>query len=228
MKQIGFTLMLIVIVLSPLAAACQVLPDSPGPVASFAAGASAADLPQAPAPSGSSSSTTGLQETAASQSTLQAPPPAKSGPPNGDWRKIQRLAHGEQIVVTSTYGPSQACRFAGATDDALFCDAPGAPDGSGYRFERGTVISVQATRPAYNYHPAWIAAVIGGGLTVGIIAAQSNDAGDAAKIGAVGALVVGAIGAPLALLQPHSGGVAVYRPHALRFGGRGPLGLRPR
>jgi hypothetical protein len=64
---------------------------------------------------------------------------------------------------------------------------------------------------------------------VGIIASQSSNAGVAARIGAVGALVVGAIGAPLALLQPQPGGVAVvYRPHALRFGGRGLPGLRLR
>jgi hypothetical protein len=227
MKQIVFTLMLFVIVLSPLAAACQALPDSPVPQMLVAQSSPVPSAGQPMAvPSGSSSSAAGIPQTAGTQPSQQSPPP---GPPNGDWRKIQRLIHGEPIVVTSTYGPSQACRFAGATDDALFCDAPGAPDGSGYRFERATVISVQATRPQHNYHPAWIASVIGGGLAVGIIAAQSNDAGDAARIGAVGALVVGAIGAPLALLQPQPDSVAVvYRPRALRFGGRGPLGLRPR
>jgi hypothetical protein len=200
MKQFGFTLMLFVIVLSPLAAVCQRLPDEPQPA-----------------------------QATASQTTqpAAASAPEKPAAPNGDWRKIQRLAHGEPIVVNSSYGPSLQCRFAGATEDALFCDAPGSPEGTGYSFERAKVISVEASRPERNYHPVWIASIIAGGLAVGLIATKSNDAGDAARIGGIGALVVGAIGAPIALLQSQDRPMVsvVYRPHGFRF--HGPVGTRP-
>ena len=187
--------MLIVIVLSPLAAVCQALADSPTPQRSLAAsdsGTSAAVLPQAP--SGLSSSTAALPEPAASQSA-QSAPPVNPGPPNGAWRKIQRLVHGEPIVVSSTYGPSMACRFAGATEDALFCDAQGAPDGSGYRFERATVISVRAERAKRNYHPFLIGSMIAVGTVVGVRVASNADAGSGAGAGVLAAVMTGGIGA---------------------------------
>jgi hypothetical protein len=206
MKQFGFTLMLFVVVLSPLAAVCQRLPDEPQP---------------APAVQATASQTT--QQPAAGA-------PAKPAPPDEEWRKIQRLVNGEYIVVSSTYGPALRCRFSGTTDDALFCDVPGSPEGTGYSFERPSVISVEATRPGRNHHPAWIASIIAGGLVTGLVATRTNDARDAATIGAVGALVVGAIGAPLAFLQPHDGPMVsvVYRPHAFKFHGLSLVGPRLR
>jgi hypothetical protein len=202
MKQFGFTLMLFVIVLSPLAAVCQGLPDEPQPAPPTQA--------------------------TVSQSTQQATAdaPAKPAPPDAGWRKIQRLAHGEPIVVNSSYGPSLQCRFAGATEDALFCDAPGSPEGTGYSFERAKVISVEAKRPGRNYHPVWIASIIAGGLSVGLVATKSDDAGDAARIGGIGALVVAAIGAPVVLLQSQDRPMVsvVYRPHGFQF--HGPTGAR--
>ena len=204
MKQLGFTLMLFVIVLSPLAAVCQRLPDEPQP---------------APAAQANDSQTTQQPATSA---------PAKPAPPDAEWRKIQRLVNGEPIVVRSTNGPALRCRFAGATDDALFCDVPGSPYGTGYSFERPSVISVEATRPGRNYHPAWIASIIAGGLVTGLVATKTNDSRDAATIGAVGALVVAGIGAPLVFLQSQDGPMVsvVYRPHTFRFHERGPVGPR--
>lgn len=210
--------MLFVIVLSPLAAVCQRLPDAPEPQAGAAQ-------------SSSSSSQSGVPQSAPSISNQQ---PTASGqdvaPPDAAWRKIQRLVHGEMIVVNSTLGPSLRCRFAGATDDALFCDALYAPDGTGYRFDRATVITVSVQRPERNWHPAWLASMIAGGIIVGAAATNRNDAGGAAGAGALGALVVGAIGAPLAFLQEPDRSMAtvVLRPRAFRLHGHGPLGFRPR
>jgi hypothetical protein len=201
MKQLGFTLMLFVIVLSPLAAACQWLPDSPEPVA----------------------------QTSASQSTQQPNAPLAPQAPLGAWRKIQRLPHGESIVVNSTLGPALECRFAGATDAYLFCDAPGSPDGSGYPFERVNVISVEEMRPERNTHPAWLASIIAGGTIVGFIATRSTDAGHAAEAGAIGALVTAGVGAPLAFMPSDPGGVRVVYPmHGFRLHGRRPVGPRGR
>jgi hypothetical protein len=204
MRQLGFTLMLFMVVLSPLAAACQGLPDKPHPASD--AHATASQTTEQPA----------------------ADAQAKPATPDADWRKIQRLALGEPIVVSSTYGPALHCRFAGATNDALFCDAPGSPDGTGYSFKRPSVLSVEAQRPGRNYHPAWIASIIAGGLVTGLVATQHTDAGGAATAGAVGALVVAAVGAPLAFLQPRNAPTVsvVYRPHGFRLHGRGLAGPR--
>ena len=182
MKQLGFTLMLFVVVLSPLAAVCQMQPP--------------------PAPQ--------------STSTPAQPAPPLS-PPDKDWRKIQKLPYGVVIDVSSTYGPDLRCRFASATDDALFCNDPGSAPGAGWQFDRARVISVSATIPRKNHHPGWIAATLAGGLVVGLLAARTTSAGGAATAGMIGAGVVGIAGAPLALSQPDEDWITVvYRPRVSR------------
>jgi hypothetical protein len=217
MKQFGFTLMLFVIVLSPLAAVCQKMPDEPVPAVQSTASES---TPQSNATPASHTAPPALTQQPAAPG--QAPNAAKPAAPDADWRKIQRLVHGELIVVNSTYGPSLQCRFAGATDDVLLCDAPGSPEGTGYSFERAKVVSVEAKRPGRNWHPVWIASIIAGGLVTGLIATRTNDAGDAARIGGIGALVVAAVGAPIVLLQSQDRPMVsvVYRPHAFKFHGK--------
>ncbi len=151
------------------------------------------------------------------QSLPNAPAPAP--PPDPAWDRVRNLAPGVPIVVRSDNAPPAHCLFAGATDAYLFCNPQGNPPGVGYRFDRASVQSVDLDAPAQNgarfeqpernYHPAWLASMIGGGLIVGIIATQTTDAGDAARAGAIGALVVGAIGAPLAFLpRPQEDGFA--------------------
>lgn len=180
MKQFGFTLMLFVIVLSPLAAACQALPDAP---AANAGGAQSASQPGG------------------------GPPPANPQISDREWRKIQNILYGEQLVVASTYGAPLRCRYASATDTALYCDAAGSPDGTGYRLERATVIYVEleTPRPSVNHHPVWISCMIAGGILSGLTASQETDAGHAAGVGAIGALIVGAIGTPMVLANQDSG-----------------------
>jgi hypothetical protein len=188
MKQLGFTLMLFVVVLSPLAAVCQ--------------------TQQTPAPQ-----TTPEGAPSQSASAPAPSPPDKLSPPDKDWRRIQKLPYGVVIDVTSTYGPDLRCRFAAATDDALFCNDPGSAAGTGWQFDRARVISVAATILRKNHHPGWMAATIAGGLVVGLLATRSTSAGGAAAAGALGAAVVGAAGAPLALSQPDENWVTVvYRP----------------
>jgi hypothetical protein len=228
MKQIGLTLMLFVVVLSPLAAVCQGLPDSPAPQRSASQTSSSSSLDGVP-----QSAPLSNQQAAAAPAAKTAAPDAAApdaAPPDAPWRRIQQLSRGDWIRVNSTLGPPLGCRFAGATDDALFCDPANAPEGTGYRFDRATVITVEVQRPERNWHPAWMASMIAGGLVVGLVASQTNDAGESARLGAIGALVVGAIGAPLAFLPSgdRSMVAVVYRPHAFRFHGRGPMGLRPR
>lgn len=150
--------------------------------------------------------------------------PVPTQPPDPAWDRLKNLAIGAPIVVGNDNGPPVHCLFAGVTDANLFCDPPGNPPGAGFRFDRTSIVSVdfdlpaqnsaQFNRPKPNYHPAWIASIIGGGLIVGICSTRTMNDGDSARAGAIGALVVAAIGAPLAFLpQPVQGGFA-YLPRS--------------
>jgi hypothetical protein len=154
----------------------------------------------------------------------QALPDAPSPAPLSDpaWDRLKNLTNGEPIVVRNDNGPPVHCLFAGATDANLFCNPPGNPLGVGFRFDRASVISVdfdlparnvaRFDRPLPNHHPAYLASIIAGGLIVGIVATQTADSATAADEGLIGALVVAAIGAPLAFLpHPFDAGFA-YQP----------------
>ena len=133
--------MLFVVVLSPLAAVCQGLPDPPAPQRSTAQ-------------TSSSSSLDGVAQSAPlSDKQAATAPLARTPAPDAAWRRIQQLSRGEWIRVNSTLGPPLGCRFAGATDDALFCDPADAPEGTGYRFDRAAVITVEVQRPERNWSP---------------------------------------------------------------------------
>jgi hypothetical protein len=147
--------------------------------------------------------------------SAQAPPDAPAPAPYvpAGWNLVKNLTRGEPIVVQDDNGPPAHCLFAGATDQYLFCDPPGNPPGVGFRFDRASIVSVsldlppqknsQFNRPQPNYHPAWIASILAGGILTGIVATRTTSDGNAARAGLIGALVVGAIGAPLAFL-PHA------------------------
>jgi hypothetical protein len=201
------SLILIALAVAPAICIAQALPPTQ-------------ELPPAPAP---------VQSTSMSATAS----PRSSPYSDALWARVQRFASGQEVLVTNTYGPPLHCRFAGATDAYLFCDPPGSPAGTGYQFERGTVLDVRVVRAPHNWHPGLLSAMIGGGLIVGIAATAQTDAGHAAQAGLLGALVTGAIAAPMAFLRPqdmYSGvgaGVAfqphgfTHRPHLfLPFGAR--------
>jgi len=186
--------MLFVIVLSPLAAVCQAPGDVP--------------LPQNPAPAADSAGTQ------TEPGTLKEANPQIS---DHEWRKIQNIQYGERVIVASTYGPPLHCRFASATGTALYCDAAGSPDGTGYRFERATLmyVELESLPPPPNHHPVWLSCMIAGGILVGLAATQNMDDGRAVGAGVVGAAIVGAIGGPMVLMNQNSG-----PPQPVIFGGR--------
>lgn len=163
--------------------------------------------------------------------------PAQASAPDPAWGRLQNLAYGTPIVVTSTMGPPVHCFFTNATAEYLDCHPPAQPGGVGYRFHRDDVLSVdpeqwvpkngQERSAGRSPHPAWISSMIAGGFIVGFIATSTTDAGHAAAAGAIGALVTGAIGAPLAFM-PHSNypasppppyGVGVFLPLGARSRG---------
>ena len=152
---------------------------------------------------------------AISASNPASPSPGASS--DAVWARVHRIANGREIVITNTYGPPLRCRFAGATDAYLFCDPLRNPASTGYQFERASVLDVRVMREPLNWHPGLLSAMIGGGLITGITATSHTDAGHAAQIGVIGALVSGAIAAPVVFLQPQNmyGGVGVgvaFRP----------------
>jgi hypothetical protein len=152
------------------------------------------------------------------------------------WTRVQNLSPGTTIVVTDTYGPPERCLFAGATADYLDCNPAGNPPGTGFRFNRADVISVeldrlgqngpgqnapQAARTKHNYHPGWIASMVVGGTLMGVGFAQMTDAGHAAAGGAISAVLIGAIGAPFAFASDHN-----FSPARPQFGIGIPFALR--
>lgn len=147
---------------------------------------------------------------ARSQALPEAPAPAQ--PTDPMWDRVKDLANGAAIVVSNDNGPPVHCLFAGATDAYLFCNPSTNPPGVGFRFDRAAIVSVDLDRPTPHsarfdrpkpdYHPVYLSSIIAGGLIVGIVATRSMDAGQSADIGVIGALVVAAIGAPIAFL-PH-------------------------
>jgi hypothetical protein len=152
-----------------------------------------------------------LRAAAIAQSLPDSPTPVPA--PDPAWVRVQSLVEGQPVVIRNDNEAPVHCLFAGATDAYLFCDPPGNPPGVGFRFDRASVISVDLDRPTQfgphfnasqrNYHPAWIASMLAGGLIVGICATRTTDAGTSAEAGLIAAGVVGLIGAPLAFL-PHS------------------------
>ncbi len=187
MKNVS--LILVVMVLAPVLATAQSLPDDP-----------------APAP----------------MESAQAPNPQPPQSYDALWNRVLQIANGQTIRVKYTSGPPLRCRFAGATDAYLFCDPPGALEGTGYRFDRYSVVDVTVAGEPHNWHPGLLSAMIGGGILVGTAAARQTDAGHAVQAGLIGALVSGAVVAPFVLQpQPRFGGVGAgvtFRPRG--FGHR--------
>ena len=130
--------------------------------------------------------------------------------PDPAWNRLYSLPIGQSIVITTTDNRLTHCLFGSVTETYLFCNPPGNPAGVGFRFNRAEIASVdydrpdatlaQTRKPERNYHPAWISSMIAGGLIVGIIASQNTDASHAARDGLIGAVAVGAIGAPFVFL----------------------------
>lgn len=140
--------------------------------------------------------------------------PAQTPPPDPAWMRLESLAYGTPIVITTTIGPPVHCFLTSATAEYLDCHPAEQPAGVGYRFDRASVLSVdseqwsrnsaQPNQRERNFHPAWISSIIAGGVIVGLCATPTTDAGHAAAAGAIGALVTAAIGAPLAFMPRDS------------------------
>jgi hypothetical protein len=151
----------------------------------------------------------------------QALPDSPAPAPDPMWSRVEQLVNGQEIEVKPTAGSAVRCRFAGATDTYLFCDLDDAPPGTrGYRFDRVQVVSVKVSRPKANWHPVLLATVAASGIAMGIASTRSMDDRGAASAGIISALVVGAVGYPIAVMQDQNAGFGfAYQFHPAPFAG---------
>lgn len=163
--------------------------------------------------------------------------PAPAPLPDPAWSGLQNLSIGRPIIVTDVRGRSVHCLFAGVTDAYLFCNPAGNPPGAGFRFDHADVIGVDLDLPHLqqiahsprgdrNYHPAWISCMIAGGIIVGLVASQNTTVGKAAEDGAIGAGIVGLIGAPMAFLPRPQPALATPAAGPFVFGAQLSLPIR--
>lgn len=125
-----------------------------------------------------------------------------------DWVRVQDLANGQQISVSRPGISSVPCRFAGATNDTLYCNS--LFTGREYRFNRDEIGRVRMDDKRRNLH-----LLIGGLAAAGFVwgvAVPNNDGtprflNGLAGAGA-GALAGIVVSVPAALLIP---GRLVYR-----------------
>jgi hypothetical protein len=110
------------------------------------------------------------------------------------WDRITELPRGQPIIVISTYGPPLRCRFDGATDAFLFCYPPGAPPDTGYCFDRVSVLDVTVPQRRIISHPRVLVSAAIAGIVVGLGSTRTLKDPDAATVGLIGAIVVGAAG----------------------------------
>lgn len=134
------------------------------------------------------------------------PQPATSGA--SGWNRVQDLANGEGISVARRGERSVPCRFAGATDESLFCDSfyTGRP----YQFDRVDVKRVRRDDKRRN-----LTIVLGSFTAAGFIwgVATPPERGTPRMLDGVAGAALGAmagviVGVPSSLLIP---GRVVYR-----------------
>jgi hypothetical protein len=144
----------------------------------------------------------------------QALPDNPAPAPDPLWSWVESLAHGQEIVVKPTAGPSVRCRFAGATDAYLFCDPDNARSAaSGYRFDRAQVSDVKISHPKVNWHPAPLVIAAAVGIATGLAASSQGATNKTAAAGGIlTAAMVGAIGYTIVLTQDQYRGFAFTAP----------------
>jgi hypothetical protein len=143
---------------------------------------------------------------ACAQTLPNNPQPAPSG--TADWVPVQDLANGQLISVARSGTSSVPCRFAGATNDTLFCNS--LFTGMEYRFNRDEIERVRLDDKRRN-----LRLLVGGLAAVGFVwgvATPNNDGtprfvNGLAGAGA-GALAGIVVSVPVALFVP---GRLVYR-----------------
>lgn len=142
----------------------------------------------------------------ASTSLPEAPtPPPASG--SAMWDRVEHLPRGEKIKINYGRGPWDRCRFAGATDQYLFCE-PGEDSDRAqeYQIDRFSITDFKIDHDVRNGRLIYTGVMLGTGLALGIRASQTN-AADPEAAGIIGGLLgtgLGAlVGVPFSCLSGH-------------------------
>ncbi len=123
------------------------------------------------------------------------------------WGRIEHLPRGEKIKINYGHGPWDRCRFAGATDQYLFCE-PGEDSDQmqEYRIDRFGIADFKIDHDERNGRLIFTAVTVGSGLALGIRAAQATpaDPGAAGLLGGLLGMGLGAVVAvPFSCLSGH-------------------------
>jgi hypothetical protein len=155
---------------------------------------------------------------AASQAPLpEAPPPAAT---SSVWNRIQHLPRGEEIKVNYGRGPWDRCRFAGATDQYLFCE-PGEDSGQAqeYRIDRFSIADFKIDHDERNGRLIYTGVVLGSGLALGILTAQNSHAEPGGIVGGLLGAGLGAlVGVPFSCLSGHCVSLHLPPPQPMVYG----------
>lgn len=174
----------------------------------------------------------GLRAQALPDAPVPAQPnPQTPAPYDARWSRIEQISDGQPIVVRTLNGDKVRCRFAGATNDCLFCDPLGLQSSQpGLRFDRASIVSVHEAEPKSDLHPVLLTVSAVLGIAVGVAAAQTGDDRTAAAAGLITAGLVGGIGYSAIQMQRQFDGFSVgfaFQPHGFRRGVGGPRGFSP-
>ena len=125
------------------------------------------------------------------------------------WDRIEHLPRGEKIKVSYGRGPSERCRFAGATDQYLFCEPGDESDRmQEYRIDRFSVADFKIDHDERNGRLIFAAVTLASGVALGIRCAQNqvyqNDAESAGMLcGLLGAGLGTLAAMPLSCISGH-------------------------
>lgn len=131
-----------------------------------------------------------LPATIAAQELPDAPSPADAA----GWNRVANLARGDEIVIARSGGFSAPCRYAGATNDEVFCDSLYSE--REMRFNRADIEKIRLDQSRRDFWTIIGGGAVGGGLFFGITSLKTHDNGTAVAEGVAGA----AIGAFLAFI----------------------------
>ena len=138
----------------------------------------------------------------------EAPAPAPE-PRSAIWDRIEHLPRGEKIKVDYGHGAKDRCRFAGATDQYLFCE-PGEDSDRAqeYRIDRFSIAGFKIDHDERNGRLIFAGVALGAGLALGIRCASTqvyqSDAESAGLLcGLLGTGLGSLVAVPLSCISGH-------------------------
>jgi hypothetical protein len=119
----------------------------------------------------------------AAQALPDAPNPADAT----GWNRVGELARGDEIMVARGRGPSMPCRFAGATNEDLFCESLFSQ--REMRFKRVDIEKIRLDQSRRDFWTIIGGGAVGVGLWAGISSVRTHDSRTAVAEGLAGTAV---------------------------------------